>query len=70
MSKCEDEVEAFKNVEEYFAKYEETECECAGAGAGAGAGVGAVNEEVVDNGIKKDNADDDDDDDYDEFEKL
>jgi len=66
MSKCEDELEAFKNVGEYFAKYEETECECECAGAG----VGVVNEEVVDNDINKDNADDDDDDDYDEFEKL
>ena len=62
MSKYEDELEAFKNVGEYFAKYEETECECAGAGLD----IGVVNEEVVDNGVNKDNTDDEDD----EFEKL
>jgi chromosome segregation ATPase len=59
MSKCENELEAFKNVEEYFTKYEETECECVGMG------VGEVNEEVVNNGVNEDNAEDDD-----EFEKL
>lgn len=61
MSKYEDELEAFKNVGEYFANYEETESECAGVGAGLDIGV--------DNGINKDNTDDDDDED-DEFEKL
>lgn len=71
MSKGDDELEAFKNVEEYFAKYEEKECECAGAGLdiGVGMGVGVVNEEVVNNGVNEDNAEDNADDD-DEFEKL
>jgi chromosome segregation ATPase len=65
MSKGDDELEAFKNVEEYFAKYEETECECAGVGVG----VDIVSEEVVNNGVNEDNAEDNADDD-DEFEKL
>ena len=67
MSKGEDELEAFKNVEEYFEKYEEKECECVGVGVGVG--VGEVNEEVVNNGVNEDNAEDNADDD-DEFEKL
>jgi chromosome segregation ATPase len=68
MSKCEDELEAFKNVGEYFAKYEETECECAGAGLdiGVGMGVGVVNKEDADNNDIDNNTHDDDD----EFEKL
>jgi len=58
MSKCEDELEAFKNVEEYFAKYEETESECVS--------VGVVNDEGMENNDIDNNSDDDDD----EFEKL
>ena len=63
INKGDDDLEAFKNVEEYFAKYEETkpECECENVGVD----VGVVNEEVVDNDVNENNSDDDG-----EFEKL
>jgi hypothetical protein len=74
MSKGEDELEAFKNVEEYFAKYEEKECEpecepeCECEHVDTMINVECVvNEEVVNNGVIENNDDDDDDD---EFEKL
>ena len=66
MSKGEDELEAFKNVEEYFAKYEEKECEPECEHVNTMIKIECVvNEEVVDNDDNEDNTDDDD-----EFEKL
>lgn len=78
ISKGEDELEAFKNVEKYFAKYEnednedndnkeekETECEDMEL---TGNIECIVNEEVVGDGINEDNEDNEDDDN--EFEKL
>jgi chromosome segregation ATPase len=66
MSKCENELEAFKNVEEYFTKYEEKECECERECENVGVGVGVVNDEGMENNDIDNNSDDDDD----EFEKL